>query len=442
MKTKACSTAVRGALVLAAGLASIPVLAGYDVYSSGSNKLTFNLDAAAAGFANQDSWFGNSEEFLGEDTDNWGEFGVEPRLTLEAGLGGGTVFGQLSGVYATTWEDDASGLTIGEDPDHFNVEQGHLGWKVDNVFDGLENDSFSISAGRQDYKIGSGMLIADGGSDGGYLGGWYLGMRKAFKESVIATLKSDELLLEGFRLKNRPRRGGTEGEAYGANGEYTFFGTTRLGATYIKVDPNELPGYDELDVYDGRLDWTPGGKAEGLFFSGEFAHEDSDQIDADGWFAELGYQTRELCWSPTFSYRYAHFDGDKLDTPEDEQFREIAYGYTDYGSWYQGEITGNYPLANGNLNSHRVRIKAQPNDSVTLNLMYYDFTLDEQHVWGDPVTSDDWGQEVDFTVDWAATDQIYVIGVLGALFPGKAAEEWVGNDKDWLYSMLYVSYAY
>jgi len=49
---------------------------------------------------------------------------------------------------------------------------------------------------------------------------------------------------------------------------------------------------------------------------------------------------------------------------------------------------------------------------------------------------------VDFTVDWAATDQIYVIGVLGALFPGKAAEEWVGNDKDWLYSMLYVSYAY
>ena len=89
-----------------------------------------------------------------------------------------------------------------------------------------------------------------------------------------------------------------------------------------------------------------------------------------------------------------------------------------------------------------MRIKAQPNDSVTLNLMYYDFTLDEQHVWGDPVTSDDWGQEVDFTVDWAATDQIYVIGVLGALFPGKAAEEWVGNDKDWLYSMLYVSYAY
>jgi hypothetical protein len=442
MKIKACTTAIRGALLLGATLTTTSALAGYDVYSKGDTKLTFNVDAAVAAFENKDSWFGESNSFLGNATDNWSEYGVEPRLSLQVPVAGGTVYGQLSGVYTATDSDDASGLTIGSgDSDDFNTEQGHLGWKVDNVFDGLENDSFSISAGRQDYKIGTGMLIADGGSDGGHYGGWYLGMRKAFKGTVIASLKSDEMLLEGFRLENRPRRGGTEGEAYGANGEYTFFGSTKLGASYIVVDA-ELPGYDDLDVYDGRLDWTPGGALEGFSISGEFAHEDSDQIDADGWFAQLAYQTKELCWSPTFSYRYAHFDGDDLDTPEDEQFREVAYGFTDYGSWYQGEITGNYPLANGNLNSHQFRVKAQPSDSVTLNLMLYDFTLDEQHVFGDPVSSDDWGQEIDFTVDWAATEQIYVIGVLGALLPGDAADEWVGNDKDWLYSMLYVSYSY
>jgi hypothetical protein len=442
MKIKACTAAVRGALLLGAALTATSALAGYDVYSKGDTKLTFNVDAAAAAFENKDSWFGESNSFLGNTTDNWSEYGVEPRLSLEVPVAGGTVYGQLSGVYTATDSDDASGLTIGGgDSDDFNTEQGHLGWKVSNVFDGLENDSFSISTGRQDYKIGTGMLIADGGSDGGHYGGWYIGMRKAFKGTVIASLKSDEMLLEGFRLENRPRRGGTEGEAYGANGEYTFFGSTKLGASYIVVDA-ELPGYDDLDVYDGRLDWTPGGALEGLALSGEFAHEESDQIDADGWFAQLAYQTKELCWTPTFSYRYAHFDGDDLDTPEEEQFREIAYGYTDYGSWYQGEITGNYPLANGNLNSHQLRVKAQPSDSVTLNVIYYDFTLDQQHVWGDPVSSDDWGQEIDLTVDWAATDQIYVIGVLGALLPGDAAEEWVGNDQDWLYSMLYVSYSY
>jgi hypothetical protein len=433
----------RTALFIGITLGTASAMAGYDVYSKDDTKLTFNLDAVAAAFDNQDSWFGESNAFLGNNTDNWGEFGIEPRLSLELPVGKGTVYGQVSGVYTSTLSDDASGLTIGlgEEADHANVEQGHLGWKVDNVFGGLENDTFSISAGRQDYSIGSGMLINDGGADGGEHGGWYIGMRKAFKESVIARLKSDELLLEGFRLKNRPRRGGTEGEASGVNGEYTFFGSTKLGATYMLVDA-EIPGYDDLDVYDGRLDWTPGGALEGLTLSGEFAHEDSDQIDADGWFAKIGYQFKDICWTPTFSYRYAHFDGDDLDTPEDEQFREIAYGYTDYGSWYQGEITGNYPLANGNLISHQLRIKAQPNDSVTLNLIYYDFTLDQQQVFGDPVTSDDWGQEIDFTVDWQATEQIYVIGVLGVLSPGDAAEEWVGNDQDWLYSMLYVSYSY
>ena len=46
---------------------------------------------------------------------------------------------------------------------------------------------------------------------------------------------------------------------------------------------------------------------------------------------------------------------------------------------------------------------------------------------------------VDVTVDVGPGD---VIGVLGSLFPGDAAEQWVGNDKDWLYSMLYVSYSY
>ncbi len=442
MKIKSIPAAIRGALVLGAGLAASSAFGGYDVHSKGDTKLAFNLDAAAAAFANKDSWFGESNAFLGNTTDNWSEYGVEPRLSLEMPVAGGTAFGQLSGVYTRTESDDASGLTIGsDDTDDFNTEQRHIGWKTDNLFDGLENDSISISAGRQDYKIGTGMLIADGGSDGGHFGGWFIGMRSAFKGAVIASLKSDEMLLEGFRLENRPRRGGTEGEAYGANAEYTFFGSTKLGATYIVADPN-VPGLDELDVYDARLDWTPGGALEGLSISGEFAREDSEQIEADGWFGEVGWRTKEICWTPTFSYRYAHFDGDDPSTPEDEQFREIAYGFDDYGSWFQGEITGSYPLTNGNVLSHRLRVEMQPTGSVTLNVMYYDFTLDQKQIWGTPVSSDDWGQELNFTLDWAATEQIHVIGILANLAPGDAAKEWTGGEEDWLYSMLYVSYTY
>ena len=49
--------------------------------------------------------------------------------------------------------------------------------------------------------------------------------------------------------------------------------------------------------------------------------------------------------------------------------------------------------------------------------MYYDFTLDQEQIFGDPVSSDDWGQEMNFTVDWQATEQIFVIGVLGNPYP-------------------------
>ena len=184
-------------------------------------------------------------------------------LSLETPLAGGTVFGQLSAVATKTGSDDASGLTIGIDAEDADVEQANLGWKIDNVFSGLENDTVSFSAGRQDYLIGTGMLIADGDADGGERGGWYIGMRKSFQESAIVRLKSDEMLLEGFQLENQPRDGGTEGDVWGINGEYVFFGTTRVGLTYMEPQANNVESpYDEaLDIYNGRLDWTPDGSA-------------------------------------------------------------------------------------------------------------------------------------------------------------------------------------
>ena len=55
-------------------------------------------------------------------------------------------------------------------------------------------------------------------------------------------------------------------------------------------------------------------------------------------------------------------------------------------------------------------------------------------------TSDDFGDEVDLTVDWQATDRIYVSAVLAQLNPGDAAKQWTGGDKDWKYAMLSVSF--
>jgi len=415
-------------------------LAEYELYNRDGTKLTANADLAVVGFLNNNSWFGQSEPFLGDDTDSWLELGFEPQLSLEAPLGKGTFFGKLSAVFTDTFGDDASGLTIGADDTHdASIEQGHIGWRMSDLFPGLEDDTFSITIGRQDYVIGTGLLIADGGGDGGDRGGWYLGMRKAFKNSAIARIASKELLAEAFYLENQPRSGGIEGDVAGGNLEYHFGDTLTLGGTYLLADAN-IADADELDVYSGRASWMP---LTGLTLSGEYAYQKSDQIKADGWYAQAAYEAKDVSWSPVFSYRYATFTGDDPNTTDrNENFRSIAYGYTDYGSWYQGEITGNYPLGNNNLTSHLLRAKMQPSEKVTLNLMYYNFTLDHPSALDSSVTSDDWGDEVDFIVDWQATDKVYVIGVVGVLFPGKAAEQWVGGNDNWLYSMLYASYAF
>jgi len=418
--------------------------AEYSIYNENDIKLDLNLTAITAGFENKDSWFGESKNFLGDKTDAWAEFGVEPGLSFEMPLFGGTAFSQVSGIYTNTYKDDASGLTIGSHgAADTTLEQANIGWKVSDLFKGLDDDTLSVTLGRQDYSIGTGMLVNDGGSDGGHRGGWYLGMRKAFQQAAIVSLKSKELVVEVFHLKNNPRHGGTQGDADGFNVEYNFGETVTLGGTYLRVNPDlktgpEEPRVDDLDVYDARAEIRP---IKNLSFSGEFAHEDSNtQVGADGYYEQVAYTLEDVPWSPQLSYRYAHFDGDHPNTPHDEGFHEIAYGYTDYGYWFQGEIAGNYPLGNANIDSHMVRAKAKPNENVTLNLFYYDFKLDTKTIFGTPVGSDHFGDEVDFTCDWQATKRLYVIGVIGALIPGDAAKQWVGGDNNWLYSMLYVSY--
>jgi len=408
------------------------------VYEEGDTKAAVSLSLVTAGFDNYGSWFGESESFLGVDSDGWMEIGAEPGLTVEFALGNGTAFGGVSGVYTGTFNDDASGLTAGmDDPDDFTLEQAHLGWRLEDVFAGLANDTVSVSLGRQDYSIGTGLIINDGSADGGERGGWYIGLRKAFPHAAIVRLKSDELLLEAFDLENDPRRGGTDGDATGVNGEYYFGGKGMLGGSFLVVNAN-LAGYDDLDVYSVRGEIRP---LAGLSLSGEYVNQDSDQIEADGYYAQGLYEFETVKWKPGFTYRFAHFDGDDPNTDTDEQYREIAYGSTDYGYWVQGEITGNYPLGNGNLESHMVRAKMTPIEAITVGLFYYDFTLDQEQIFGEIVSSDDWGDEVNVTVDWQATDRIYVIGVMGTLMPGDAAQEWVGGSDDWRYAMLYFSFA-
>jgi hypothetical protein len=428
------------ALAVGAALATPTAFADHD-FLAGRNdgsKLVLSADVVGGWYQSNNSWFGASETFLGANTDHWADIGFEPALQFETPTkGGGAIFAALSGVYTSTAGDDASGLTVGlTDTSAFTLEEGYIGWQREDLFDWLEGDTLTITGGRLDYSIGSGLIMDDGGADGGDRGGWYLGLRKAFAESLVASLDSDTWLVEAFSVKNQPRAGGTQGHAYGVNAERKFGEDSSVGATYLQVDSN-VAGEVKLDVLSLRADWRA---QNGLGLAGEYVDESSSEIAATGYFAEVSYARNDRRWMPEFGYRYAHFDGDDLTTPKSERFREIAYGFTDWGAWYQGEITGEYALGNGNLVSQRLRAEFTPREGVTFNAMYYHFTLDRPITFG--ARSNDWGDEYNFTLDWQVNDRVYVIAVLGLLSPGDAATQITGGSDDWVHTMLNITYSW
>jgi hypothetical protein len=410
--------------------------AEHALYRDSDRELLFNVDVLGAWYSSDESWFGESQSFLGADVDQWAELGVEPGLSFTSRAGRGTLFAALSGVYARTLHDDAAGSTVGlDDTASLTLEQAHVGWRADGLFAALEGDELSVTVGRVDYGIGTGLLIDDGGADGGDRGGWYLGMRKAFAQSLVVRLASETWQFELFSLTNQPREGDTRGEARGANVEYRL-GDATLGGSYIEAETDD-PAFDALDVVSARASWEA---ASGFGVVAEYVDERSAVIDANGYFAEIGYTFRSRAWSPRIRARRAHFSGDDLATPRDERFREIAYGSTDWTAWYQGEITGEYALGNGNLESQLLRLTLAPAATLTVDAMYYRFTLDRPASFG--ASSDDWGNELNFTAEWQATEAVTITGVLAVLRPGDAAEQIVGGGRDWLHTMLLVSYAW
>lgn len=406
----------------------------------GSTRLTVSANVMGAVFSTHDPWFGESESFIGADVDQWAELGLEPSFNFETAVGNGVLFAELSGVFTTTFNDDASGLTIGlNDTRAFKTEQAHIGWRVDDVFSGLEGDTFSIIAGRQDYSIGTGLQVNDGSSDGAELGGWYLGMRKAFAESILLRLDSDRWLFEASHMENQPRRGGITGSGSGINLEHKFNDSLLLGGSYLYIDSN-IGTVGRYNVYSARAEVQP---VSSLTLSGEYVTQHGDLQNAQGFFADLRYSFGSAeSRSPTLTYRFSRFDGDSPGTGTNEDFRMVAYGFTDYSYWFQGEITSGYILGNDNLQSHMLRLQAQPHEDVSLNIFYYDFTLDEPTSLAPNVQSDDWGDELNLIVDWQVSDSLSLNTVLGALIPGDAAQQWTGGDDTWAHFMLLMSYSW
>ena len=150
----------------------------------------------------------------------------------------------------------------------------------------------------------------------------------------------------------------------------------------------------------------------------------------------------QLAWTPRLSYRYAYFEGDDPATPTREGFDSLLPGFSDWGTWWQGEIAGEYFVSNSNLISHQVRLHLAPSERIGTGLIFYKFLADKASAVGPQVTSSDVAVELDWYMDFKLNKNFTASFVGAFANPGKLVEQAYDRTKNFSYGMVYLAYSY
>jgi hypothetical protein len=209
------------------------------------------------------------------------------------------------------------------------------------------------------------------------------------------------------------------------------------------ADEEVRPERDGLNVFNLRAYSAPIAFVPELSFEFEYAWErNGDALHADAWSLQGAYEFSDAMWAPKATYRYAFHQGDDPATESNDAFDPLFPGFYDWGTWWQGEIAGEYFLANSNLKSHLVRLHVAPAESLGTGLLFFRFNLDQPLAVGPDVTASDVAFEIDAYADWSLNDNI-TISLVGAFAnPGKAVEQASGRTQNFSYGMAYVAYRF
>jgi hypothetical protein len=401
---------------------------------------TFNLDATYGLFGFDNSLYLNPrDDPSGDLGDNWTEGTLKGGLSgVFTNAGGSQWYGKISAVGEGTYSDAPD--LVGGHATSFGVEDLYIGWRS-----GGENPMWDFSVGREQYKLGHGLLLYDGASEGGSRGGYWTNARKAFEMAAIGRFNSGANTVEVFYLdRDELPESDSGSKLVGVNYQYAFGEENTLGATYMKWSAKEdvRPDRDGMEVYNLRAYVAPFPSLKALSFELEWAQEENDVlIDSMAWNAAASYQFGGA-WSPKLTYRYAFFEGDDPDTVENENFDGLFTGFYDWSSWWQGEIGGGYLLSNSNLITNMLRLHAKPTESISTGLIFIDFSLDHPESFDPGITSSDAGTELDWYMDWSITSNFILSLVLAVGEPGTAVEQFSGRTDNFTYGMIFGSYSF
>ena len=405
-------------------------------------RWTFNFDAGLGLFGFANSLYTDAHpDPSGDLSDNWIESFVKPALSVSLPMGAGELYGKISAVGERTFA--APPPLVGEEASSFQIEDAHLGWRSGTALGGTEN-LLELTVGRAQYKIGHGLILWDGGGEGGTRGGYWSNARKAWQFAGVGRLAPKNHTFEVFYLdRDEVPESESKTRVFGANYQLALGDATTLGASYLQfqADPAVRPERDGMDVYNVRAFTAPLRMMPNLSFEVEYAREENaDLVGSTAWNALAAYQFTKVGWQPKLSYRYAVFQGDDPATPTSEAFDPLLPGFYDWGTWWQGEIGGEYFLSNSNLQSHQLRLHVTPSESVSGGVFAYQFRFDQ--LPGGGVTSKDIAFELDGYVDWKVNANFLLSFIAAFATPQQGAEQATGRTDSFAYGMIYIGYSY
>lgn len=399
---------------------------------------SYGVGGGAGYFNFRDSLYGDLEPdppgILGDD---WLEFFVKPWAEYNKQVGDTAWFAKASWAYAKT-DDDASEIS-GGGADSADFDDLYIGFRNGSI----ENGSIKVAVGRYTYEMAHGFLISDGYADGGSRGGYWSNPRQAWAFGAHVQYQNSGHMLEAFYL-DRDERPESDADTNITGMNYEWLAPDErwnLAAAYFGLSTNDFRGHlDGARVYNLRAFTKP--FAIPLNIEAEFVREENgDVLDANAWYVMGDYTWEDSRWQPSLQYRYSHADGDDPNTPVDENYDPLFPGFRDWGTWWQGEIAGEYFLSNSNLKSHMLRLHTRPTENIGTGFIFFDYKLDQPGSYQGGVSSSSLAQEINWYMDWSAFDHFSFSFVVARNQPGRAVEEAFGRTKAFQYAMIYVSFS-
>ena len=318
-----------------------------------------------------------------EPDTSWLETYVKPGLSFETALdGGGVFYGKVSAVASYTIGTDA--YDFGQ-TGRTTLEEAYLGLRTP-IGDGL---SFDLSFGPREFKLGTGMLIANGGSSGFERGALKFGPRKAWEMAAIGRVSGSGFTGTAFYIdpNERPASDGQnklagldirfDDPAGGFIG-LTYINVLNSGSPYIQAAPGGIgaptvmPGAREgtnaLNFYARTNPFSA--VLENWVFSTDLAYEWNDKINLEAWAGRIQakYTFPSMPWSPTLTYTFQTFSGDDPNTRKLERFDPLYYEGSP-SAWATGSKSS-MVFINSNVLSHGLALRLQPSPKDTITLRY------------------------------------------------------------------------